>query len=208
MPIQSVKRYSKFQEKKLRNLRKRKKLGNKVRPRRCPYCGEAPYLVSRYDTSTGEFIQPPKRRIGLLDRKLRIVNENTETEEDWNKWAVKSYQSCYGYEYQGDSLLIARINLFMTFIDYYKDRWNSEPEDKTLQKIAEIISWNVWQMDGFNDSVPLLKREKAAGDKQPDLFEELEETTEVEYENIPCIIKDWHTGKTLEYNELKDERRG
>ena len=45
MPIQSVKRYSKFQEKKLRNLRKRRKLGNKVRPRRCPYCGEVECMI-------------------------------------------------------------------------------------------------------------------------------------------------------------------
>ena len=39
-------------------------------------CGEAPYLVSRYDTVTGEPI-PIERRIGLLDRKLRVVGENT-----------------------------------------------------------------------------------------------------------------------------------
>ena len=39
-------------------------------------CGEAPYLVSRYDTTTGESI-PLHNRIGLLDRKLRVVSENT-----------------------------------------------------------------------------------------------------------------------------------
>ena len=43
-------------------------------------CGEAPYLVSRYDTVTGETI-PISQRIGLLDRKLRVISENTETEE-------------------------------------------------------------------------------------------------------------------------------
>ena len=35
-------------------------------------CGEAPYLVSRYDTTTGELI-PIGKRIGLLDRKLRVI---------------------------------------------------------------------------------------------------------------------------------------
>ena len=44
-------------------------------------CGEAPYLVSRYDAETGEVI-PIRERIGLLDRKLRVVGENTRTEED------------------------------------------------------------------------------------------------------------------------------
>ena len=41
-------------------------------------CGEAPYIVSRYDTVTGREI-PIEERIGLLDRKLRVVNENTRT---------------------------------------------------------------------------------------------------------------------------------
>ena len=39
-------------------------------------CGEAPFLVSRYDAATGEMI-PVCRRIGILDRKLRVVGENT-----------------------------------------------------------------------------------------------------------------------------------
>ena len=62
-------------------------------------CGEAPYLVSRYDTTTGELIVPPINRIGFLDRKLRVVNENTITEEEWLKWAEQAIQSYYGYEY-------------------------------------------------------------------------------------------------------------
>lgn len=41
-------------------------------------CGEAPYLVSRYDTTTGLPIEL-NQRIGMLDRKLRVVSENTET---------------------------------------------------------------------------------------------------------------------------------
>lgn len=36
-------------------------------------CGEAPYLVSRYDAATGEII-PIHNRIGILDRKLRIIS--------------------------------------------------------------------------------------------------------------------------------------
>ena len=70
-------------------------------------CGEAPYLVSRYDATTGEPI-PLDKRIGLLDRKLRMVSENTETQEDWLKWAETAYKNTYGYEWQGDNLLLAR----------------------------------------------------------------------------------------------------
>ena len=117
-------------------------------------CGEAPYLVSRYDMATGEII-PINERIGILDRKLRIVNENAQTEEEWLKWAQRAFQSVYGYEYQGDNLLIARINLLLTYIDYIQDRWDRKPTDKELNEIAKIISWNIWQMDGLKGSIPL-----------------------------------------------------
>ena len=167
-------------------------------------CGEAPYLVSRYDVATGELIEPPKRRIGLLDRKLRIVNEHTKTEKSWIEWAQKAYQSSYGYEFQGDSLLIARINLFLTFLDYYIDRWDKEPEDETLETVADIISWNLWQMDGFNDSVPLLQREKKIIKEQLEFdFGDSSEETTIEYESIPTKIKEWPADNVIEYRELK-----
>ncbi|MBQ3670829.1 MAG: restriction endonuclease subunit M, partial [Treponema sp.] len=35
-------------------------------------CGEAPYITSRYDAVTGDYIEV-QDRIGLLDRKLRVV---------------------------------------------------------------------------------------------------------------------------------------
>ena len=63
-------------------------------------CGEAPYLVSRYDVETGEAI-PIRERVGLLDRKLRVVGENTQTEADWLKWAFRAFWATYGYEFQG-----------------------------------------------------------------------------------------------------------
>ena len=72
-------------------------------------CGEAPYLVSRYDTVTGRTI-PISERVGLLDRKLRVVHENTGTEAEWKKWARRAVESVYGYEFQGDNLLLAREN--------------------------------------------------------------------------------------------------
>ena len=116
-------------------------------------CGEAPYLVSRYDTVTGEVI-PTKDRIGLLDRKLRVINENTNSKNDWIDNAFKAYKSIYGYEWQGDSLLIARENLLYTFIDYYYERFLESPSNELLSEIAYIISWNIFQMDGMKFVVP------------------------------------------------------
>ncbi len=162
-------------------------------------CGEAPYLVSRYDTITSTYILPIVRRIGLLDRKLRVVNENTKAQKAWTEWAIKALQSCYGYEYQGDSLLIARINLFLTFLDYYTERWNKEPEYNVLSTIATIISWNLWQMDGFLDTVPF-GRLKTPEDDQMDLFgfEEPKEPT-----TKPCVIRNWKDNRIIEFRELK-----
>lgn len=116
-------------------------------------CGEAPYLVSRYDTVSG-CILPICDRIGILDRKLRVVNENTTSKEDWQTWVVNAYKATFGYEWQGDSVLIARENLLYTYIDYFYDRYNEYPKMDDVMKIAEIISWNIWQMDGLKGVVP------------------------------------------------------
>ena len=99
-------------------------------------CGEAPYLVSRYDSVTGEII-PTHSRIGLLDRKFRIINENAITNEEWNEYVEIAYKSIYGYEWQGDSLLIARENLLYTYTDYYYERYN---KNNVLTFGTDVIS--------------------------------------------------------------------
>lgn len=115
-------------------------------------CGEAPFLVQRYDTVTGEPI-PLKDRAGLLDRKLKAIGKNTCTRKEWVEWAIRAFESSYGYEYQGDNLLIARINLLLTFVDYYKDRWGEDPDKILLRLITNRIVWNVWQMDGLKNTI-------------------------------------------------------
>lgn len=165
-------------------------------------CGEAPYLVSRYDAATGELIVPPIRRIGLLDRKLRIVNENTEDFDDWVRWTERAFQSCYGFEYQGDSLLIARINLIMTFYDYFVERWQKDPDAKLLRRFANTIAWNLWQMDGFTDTVPLGKPQET--EHQINMFEFLGEDTPEDRKEAPlCKIYDWRAEKSVVYKTLK-----
>lgn len=116
-------------------------------------CGEAPYLASRYDTVSGMPIELTER-IGLLDRKLRVVSENTETTGGFLDWCQEAYKNTYGYEWQGDNLLLARESLLFTFIDYYRAKFNEEPLLKSIQYIAYIVSWNVWQMDGLKFCPP------------------------------------------------------
>lgn len=116
-------------------------------------CGEAPYITSRYDATTGEFI-PVNRRIGLLDRKLRVINENVHKSGSWLKAAQEAYRNTYAYEWQGDNLLLAREAMLITFVENYREKFGKEPLLKSIQFIAYIISWNVWQMDGIKCVVP------------------------------------------------------
>lgn len=176
-------------------------------------CGEAPYLVSRYDAATGEMI-PIEKRIGLLDRKLRVINENVKTHKSWNQWVYRAFESVYGYEYQGDNLLIARINLLETFCEYTLDRWNEEPSDSALKRIADIISWNLWQMDGIHGVIPYVgavcEREDETEPHQMTMFEimgivdEPQEQTEELPETIDCKIYDWCDNKIITYKSMKE----
>lgn len=167
-------------------------------------CGEAPYLVSRYDTVTGKPIKVYKR-IGLLDRKLRVINENVDDASDWFLWVKKAYQSIYGYEYQGDNLLLARKNLLLTFIDNMVYKFDRQPTTNELKSIAYIISWNIWQMDGLTYTAPYSEIEVQKEFEQLTLFgfsEEQEEITEINKNAIPCIIRDWTNKCNLEYRSM------
>lgn len=158
-------------------------------------CGEAPYLVSRYDTTTGELI-PLYERIGLFDRKMRIVNENCIDDDEWIKWSFHALKCVYGYEIQGDSLLIARENLLLDYIDYYKDKFNENPPITLLRKAATIISWNLWQMDGLKGVVPYSCHDVEEPNYQTSVFDN--NTTSVPTINCPgCEKNDTfkHTGK-------------
>lgn len=165
-------------------------------------CGEAPYLVSRYDTTTGNAI-PLAERIGLLDRKLRVVSENTETSGEWLDWAQVAYQNTYGYEWQGDNLLLARENLLATFVDYYRAKFDKDPLEKSLDFIAYIVSWNLWQMDGLKMVVPCSCRDGVT-EKVETLFGEEEvkvncpgcqEEDVRKHNGIYCLIRDWKNDK-------------
>lgn len=138
-------------------------------------CGEAPFLVSRYDTVTGQPIAVSDR-IGILDRKLKAVARNfkkypankpgaKKMEWSYNRLksglpamyfekAVRAFESVYGYEWQGDSLLLARSNLLLTYCEHYRELFKKDPGKIHIEIIAEIIAWNVWQMDGLKNTVP------------------------------------------------------
>lgn len=171
-------------------------------------CGEAPYIASRYDSATGLYIEVPDR-IGILDRKLRVVSENTEDSEEWIQWAFSAVQNIYGYDWQGDNLLIARENILFDISEHYEARFGERLSAQDLLGFAEVIAWNIWQMDGLKFVVPdscrteeiveenLFERRTISkpceGCKKRDYFK---------HNGIYCIIKDWRENETLRFVDM------
>lgn len=171
-------------------------------------CGEAPYLISRYDTITGEII-PVFDRIGLLDRKLRIISENTINQDEWFKWALVAFKSIYAFEWQGDNLLLARENALFTFFDYYFEKFKQNHTHEMARQIADIISWNFWQMDGLKGVVPNSCHDELA---TPSLFNDMDEKKQpcpgcsknniYMHNGIYCMIMDWEKNLAIRYISL------
>lgn len=154
-------------------------------------CGEAPFLTSRYDTTTGQMIAVPDR-IGLLDKKLNAITEeyfkNPKVRDYsfWLNYAMNACMSTYGYEWQGDNLLLARCNLFLTLMEKFRLLFGNEIENHRMSPalidaIADVISWNIWQMDGLKKTVP------GTG--------------------IPCKIKDWKADKEILFKDVGEENK-
>lgn len=169
-------------------------------------CGEAPYLVNRYDMVTGETI-PIDKRIGLLDRKFRVINENVIDKNEWINFSIEALKASYAYEFQGDNLFIARQNIFLSFIEYYYNRFDELPNIELLTEVATIISWNLWQMDGLKMVIPysckttLIKTTNLFGDvetigcecigcKKNDIYN---------HNGKYCKIMDWEKNKKIQF---------
>ena len=170
-------------------------------------CGEAPYVVSRYDAATGEII-PIKERIGILDRKLRVVNENAADNDEWLKWTLRALQSSYGYEFQGDNLVIARGNVLNTFVENYEAWFSEKPDIMLLRKVVNIICWNFWQMDGLTGTIPFSSPKQQDTEQMAfgGFFDEV-----VDEEPLPvmpmCRIMDWRKECSISYDEIRGGKK-
>lgn len=171
-------------------------------------CGEAPYLTSRYDTVTGIYIIVPER-IGFLDRKLRVVFENTETKEEWLEWAKIAVQNIYGYDWQGDNVFLARENVLISTAEHYEYKFNEKIPADILKEFAEIISWNIWQMDGLKCVIP--NSCKPINKGQLELFSLVDNMEDCpgckkndihNHTGVYCKIMDWDTNKPVKFVSL------
>lgn len=176
-------------------------------------CGEAPYLTSRYDMITGLYIEP-KDRIGLLDRKLRVISENVNSEKEWLDWAEIASKNIYGFDWQGDNVFLARENILISIAEYYEYIFNRKLKSESLMKFANIISWNIWQMDGLKGVIPnscsFNKR-----NTQSYLFEKNNNKLDIcigckknnihAHNGIYCHIMDWEIEKPIKFVSLIKE---
>jgi hypothetical protein len=195
-------------------------------------CGEAPFIAGRYNPTahTGIVINP-SNRVGFFDRKLQYVSKYAKNKKEWLNHAEIALKATYGYEWQGDNLLIARENVLLTIDDFYKDFCSNRLKlkskqnltDAQLEHFAEIISWNIFQMDGLSMTIPYTGHNKKVVDnvdKGNTLFD-INSAQILVKKNITCPdctlygknthkpkyveIKDWQTGKSIKFiNIIKD----
>lgn len=181
-------------------------------------CGEAPYIASRYNPVNGSF-REVHRRVGFLDDKLKVVSQFVDNKTDWLKYAEVALKASYGYEWQGDNLLIARENILLTMDDFYKDFCTNKLKlkskqaltDDQLEHFAVIISWNIFQMDGLKYVIPMSCRQTLL--KSPDApkdqlsFLPFERSKKIRVDCEGCRLNDsfYHTGK---YSKLMDWETG
>ena len=189
-------------------------------------CGEAPFIVGRYNATNGKKVLKLSDRVGFLDRKLQVVSSYCNDKKEWLKWTIVAFQCSYGYEWQGDNLLLARENLLYTFIDYWNDKF---PNDKInldrkiskekmgmLLQVAEIISWNIFQMDGIKNVIPMSCRHEVIEKEIPPMVKLWGESPKIiKSECAGCknndhfkhngkyvFIMDWEKGKPVKFVNL------
>lgn len=141
-------------------------------------CGEAPFLTTRYDATTGDYIEVGDR-FGLLDRKLQHIS--TTNKKEWSDLALSALKATYGYEWQEDSIYIARQNLLLTTMEHFFFTFNQEADEETISKWADVISYNIFRMDGVTMCIP--------------------ET------DIPAMVMNWTTNKMERFDGIIEEHR-
>ena len=178
-------------------------------------CGEAPFIVSRYNPVAQGVLIALSGRVGFLDKKLKVVSRYCDDKKEWLYWAKEAFRASYGYEWQGDNVLLARENLLYTMIDYYEDKFGKVPSIKIQEEFAEIISWNIWQMDGLKYVVPIsCRHETKIIPGYNTLFEEIPDKVEKnecegckfnrphKHNGKYAKIMDWEEGKVRRFVDL------
>jgi hypothetical protein len=189
-------------------------------------CGEGPFIAGRYDpTATNQKVIKASSRVGFLDLKMQAINKFVGDKVEWRVQALRALKATYGFEWQGDSLLIARENVLQTVNDFYIDKFGDDQrlEVSYSEECAEVIAWNIFQMDGLKFVVPMSCVDvEIATFEQQTFFDEPDRSqvpTKSSTQQCPgCLaggaflhngvvakIKDWETGKVFNFNAMLNQ---
>ena len=102
-----------------------------------------------------------------------------------------------------------------TFIDYYQAQFKETPSSELQKEIAEIIVWNIFQMDGLKYVIPmscksekvLIKGEQTLFEKKDDYIidkpcEGCEKKTAQNHNGIYINIMDWKEEKIIRFVDI------
>ena len=96
------------------------------------------------------------------------------------------------------------MNLLYTLADYIEAKWHRQATQKELEKFLNVICWNLWQMDGLNDTPPYgIPSDEVV---QMSLFDDEEETADDEI--VYCKTYDWRADISKLFKGLKKRGKG
>ena len=184
-----------------------KKFVTSVRMEVC--CGEAPYITTRYDPISGIEI-PVRSRVGMLDRKLRVVSENVDSELGWIDWGKAAVRSIYAYDFQGDNVLLARENILLSFVESFRDKFGKDVPKGVAEDVCMILSWNIWQMDGMKNVVPFSCEKILDLDGNPSVVNGCPacRSGKGRHTGRYCRIMDWGADTAVEFASLVGKEKG
>lgn len=108
--------------------------------------GHGQALVFRPFAQGAEPMQYGKR-MGILDRRLRIISENTREESEWLRWAESALQSLYGTDVSPLAIFQARLSALVAVREAYAQRFGGQLPVREEKYMVTTLCWNLFQMD-------------------------------------------------------------
>ena len=160
----------------------------------------------------------------IVDKDNPVIRPRVDKspDEQCQRVVKRAVQSVYGFDWQGDNVLLARENILATVVESFNADFFGEAcsyskwTTKSLLEFAEIISWNIWQMDGIKYVVPMSCKPKVTKETL------LDGTVETHVEECPgcskkgnrqhfgtyCKVMDWNRGEPVEFRTIAENGGG
>lgn len=158
-------------------------------------CAEGFTLATVYAPASGRIL-PVNERTGFIDIKLNLISRLCDSPDAWIILARYAVGSCYGFEVNGDNLFLTRINVLSSILDFFKNKFDSPLNFQEVEEFANIISWNIFQLDGYTHSIPhfILKDKSIA-------YAPIVEPSDSKHSAVPHIY-DWERKGVSQLQEL------